>query len=59
MNIPSLGGFIIKNLFTFLPYNFMLKIIQKNHKLQNKLNIYPITYSLYIYLKNEIFQNII
>ena len=56
MNIPSLGGFIIKNLFTFLPYNFMLKIIQKNHKLQNKLNIYPITYSLYIYLKNEIFS---
>ena len=55
MNIPSLGGYIIKNLFTFLPYNFMLKIIQKNHKLQNKLNIYPITYSLYIYLKNEIF----
>ena len=34
----------------------MLKIIQKNHKLQNKLNIYPITYSLYIYLKNEIFS---
>ena len=56
MNIPSLGGFIIKNLFTFLPYNFMLKIIQKKHKLQNKLNIYPITYSLYIYLKNEIFS---
>ena len=56
MNIPSLGGFIIKNLFTFLPYNFMLKVIQKNHKIQNKLNIYPITYSLYIYLKNEIFS---
>ena len=56
MNIPSLGGFIIKNLFTFLPYNFMLKVIKKNHKLQNKLNIYPITYSLYIYLKNEIFS---
>ena len=34
----------------------MLKVIKKNHKLQNKLNIYPITYSLYMYLKNEIFS---
>ena len=55
MNIPSLGGYIIKNLFSFLPYNLTLKIIQKNNKLQNKLKISAITYSLYIYLKNEIF----
>ena len=56
MNIPSLAGYIVKNLFDFLSYDLMLKIVKYNNKLKDKLGIKQNIYSLYAFLKNEIFD---
>ena len=56
MNVPSLAGYIVKNLFDFLSYDLMLKIVKYNNKLKDKLGIKQNIYSLYAFLKNEIFD---
>ena len=56
MNIPSLAGYIVNNLFDFLSYDLMLKIVKYNNKLKDKLGIKQNIYSLYAFLKNEIFD---
>ena len=56
MNIPSLAGYIVKNLFDFLSYDLMLKIVKYNNKLKDKLGIKQNIYSLYAFIKNEIFD---